>query len=1000
MQIFGCSCCAGEVCAKQIDLGLDSGGFGGIFVPAGGDSLLYVSEDSVFAPPGGPLMVDIPGDSSTTVTLTIGGAINDLLEVVGDRDWFRVNLTAGVSYTFDLGPTGAGDVSDTYLRLRSGAGVLIAENDDISASNLYSRIIFTATTTGVHFLDAGAFSDGFSGNYRITAVSNGVPPTDAIPGDTTSTATITVGGAAVPGVLDFANDHDWYRVNLVAGETYIFRTNVVAGASDPDTTLTLRNAAGTQLVFNDDGGGGTYSQIRYTATTTGTFFIDVGGFDAAALGNYNLTAAIGAPLSVFTNDQIADQLVNGYWGGPANARHFNVAPGGTVTVRITDLTAEGQFLARAALDLWTDATGITFAEVATGGQMVFDDNETGAFAQSTRTGNIITGSTINVGTGWLTTYGTGLNTYSFQTYIHEIGHAIGLGHAGPYNGAATYGSDNSYLNDAWATSVMSYFDQTENTYFGGQGFTEQFVLTPIVADLIATSIMYGTPTATRVGNTTYGYNNTSGRAVYDATQFAGVTVTIVDHGGIDTLDYSGNGQTQTIHLNAEAFSSTGGRTGNVTIARGTLIENAIGGSGNDTIIGNSANNALTGNNGNDYLLGGGGNDTLAGGAGTNTMQGGIGDDTYILANAGDSIIELAGEGTDTIQTALAVVTMASQVELMTYTGGAVSFLGLGNAQDNGITGGTGRDNLYGRDGNDTLNDGGGGVGNEDTLIGGLGDDVYIVGVRGSSTVEAAGEGTDEVRTTFSVYGLQANVENLRATDTAAHDALVGNLLANIIRGSTGADGIYAREGNDTLIGGTGAANTLLGQEGDDTYVVEATGDSVVEFAGQGTDTVTTALSVFTLGTNVENLVYTGSGAFTGIGSSDGNTLTGGLLGDFLSGLDGNDTIIGGSGADTLLGGNGNDQFRYIGADMVDTIVGFTSGQDKIALLASIFTQTGTVQFQQGAGAFANTANSTFLYDSATGIVSYDADGNGAGAAIQLASIGAGLTLAAGDFIFV
>ncbi len=461
--------------------------------------------------------------------------------------------------------------------------------------------------------------------------------------------------------------------------------------------------------------------------------------------------------------------------------------------------------------------------------------------------------------------------------------------------------------------------------------------------------------------------------------------------GIDTVDTSSFSGTYLLNL----------ATGLTTFGNELMInfENAFGGAGDDTFVGTTGNNQLRGEGGYDYLIGGDGNDSLHGGTGTNTLQGGVGNDDYHI-QSGDTTLEAAGEGTDYVFANIASHVLQANVENLTSTF-AGSFLGIGNALNNIITGGFARrDDLYGQDGNDVLEDGGGANGFEDTLIGGNGNDIYVVGVRGSSTIELAGQGTDEVRTTFSIYGLQANVENLTATDTAAHDALVGNLLSNIIVGSTAADGIYAREGNDTLRGGTGAANTLLGQEGDDLYIVEAAGDSVVEFAGQGLDTVQTALSVFTLGTNVENLTYTGSGTFTGIGSSDGNMLRGGALGDFLSGLDGNDVVIGGGGADTLLGGNGNDQFRYIGSDAVDTIVGFATGQDKIALLTGAFAQTGTVQFQQGAGVFANTANSTFLYDSTTGIISYDADGNGAGAAIQLASIGAGLTLAAGDFVFV
>jgi serralysin len=403
----------------------------------------------------------------------------------------------------------------------------------------------------------------------------------------------------------------------------------------------------------------------------------------------------------------------------------------------------------------------------------------------------------------------------------------------------------------------------------------------------------------------------------------------------------------------------------------------IGGTGADTLTGS----ALA-----DHLIGGTG--------AANTLIGGAGNDWYTVQATGDSIVELAGGGSDVVYTSLGVFTLPANVEVLIYTGPGAAFLGLGNAENNFIGGGQGNDDLYGYGGNDTLS----GQGGINTMIGGTGDDIYNVSVITDSTIELVGEGIDTVRTAIGIYGLQSNIENLTFINTATHGAGVGNILNNVLTGNIGGDDLFGREGNDTLIGGSGTANTLLGQEGDDLYIVTAAGDSVIEFAGQGIDTVQTNQASFVLRDNVENLTFTGTAAFTGIGAADANTITGGAADDFLSGLDGNDILIGGSGADIMLGGNGADQFRYVGGETgVDRILDFTSGSDKIALLSSFFTPTATVSFVQGAAA--TTANSTFLYDVATGIVSYDDDGNGAGAAVQIAQLNSGLTLAAGDFIF-
>ncbi len=405
----------------------------------------------------------------------------------------------------------------------------------------------------------------------------------------------------------------------------------------------------------------------------------------------------------------------------------------------------------------------------------------------------------------------------------------------------------------------------------------------------------------------------------------------------------------------------------------------IGGTGADTLTGS----ALA-----DHLIGGSG--------AANTLVGGAGNDWYTVQATGDSVIELAGGGTDVVWTALNVFVLPANVEVLIYTGPGGTFLGLGNAENNLIVGGQGSDDLYGYAGDDVL----WGFGGINTMIGSTGNDIYNVSLVSDSTIELGGEGIDEVRTIVGIYGLQANTENLTFTDNATHGAGVGNILDNVITGGTGADDLFGREGNDTLIGGSGTANTLLGQQGDDLYIVTAAGDSVIEFAAEGIDTVQTNQASFVLRDNVENLTYTGAGVFTGIGAADANTITGGAGADFLSGLDGNDVLIGGSGADILLGGNGADQFRYNGGETgLDRILDFTNGQDKIALSSTAFVHTATADMRGGVAPVSTTTNSTFLYDSVTGIVSYDDDGTGAHVAVQIAQLNAGMAMSGSDFIF-
>ncbi|MDQ3144448.1 MAG: M10 family metallopeptidase C-terminal domain-containing protein, partial [Pseudomonadota bacterium] len=414
-----------------------------------------------------------------------------------------------------------------------------------------------------------------------------------IPGGSTTTVNVTIGSTTL-GVLEILGDHDWYRIQLTAGQSI---SVALSGVTLEDPYLRIRDSGGNVIYENDDisSGANRDSLLAFTASYTGTYYIDVGAWDENYIGDYQVVVSNYTPPPPGTIDQFAAQLVSGYWGG--DSHHFDVTQGGTITVNLTGLTAAGQTLARDALGLWSDVIGVTFSEVATGGQITFDDNEEGAFSGGIWSGGIISSANVNVSIQWLNDYGSGINSYGFQTYVHEIGHALGLGHAGNYNETARYPFDSTYSNDGWPMTIMSYFDQSESSYFANLGFTSGTIVSPMVADIAAMGQLYGLSTTTRTGDTTYGFNGNSGRTIYDASQLPSVSYAVVDSGGIDTLDYSGFFQNQRINLTAETYSNVGGRVGNVSIGRGTLIENAVGGSGSDEINGNAANNRLSGGGG-------------------------------------------------------------------------------------------------------------------------------------------------------------------------------------------------------------------------------------------------------------------------------------------------------------------------------------------------------------------------------------------------------------------
>ena len=147
---------------------------------------------------------------------------------------------------------------------------------------------------------------------------------------------------------------------------------------------------------------------------------------------------------------------------------------------------------------------------------------------------------------------------------------------------------------------------------------------------------------------------------------------------------------------------------------------------------------------------------------------------------------------------------------------------------------------------------------------------------------------------------------------AGQDQIFGDAGADTINGLAGNDILNGEAGNDRIDGGAGN-DTMSGGLGNDTFIVDSIGDIVLEDPGEGTDTVRTRLAAYTLPANVENLVYTGAGAFAGTGNDLNNTITGAGGNDTLNGLGGNDTLNGNAGNDILTGGTGNDTLNG-GAD--------------------------------------------------------------------------------------
>ncbi len=347
-----------------------------------------------------------------------------------------------------------------------------------------------------------------------------------------------------------------------------------------------------------------------------------------------------------------------------------------------------------------------------------------------------------------------------------------------------------------------------------------------------------------------------------------------------------------------------------------------------------------------------------------------------------------------------------------------------------LSGGAGDDKLYGGGGNDFLNGGSGldqvyGGDGDDTLVGGEGKDILnggagfdIASYAGSSVVASTMvvDLEDYTRNSADALGdYTPDVEGIRGRDYVTYgDDLRGDANANRLWGLRGNDILIGRGGNDTLDGGDGA-DTLAGGVGNDTYVSDGQ-DSIREFANEGIDTVKSS-ATYTLGANLEKLVLLGTAAISGTGNGLANTITGNTGANAIFGGGGNDTIRGGEGNDRLNGAAGNDVLTgnagkdtfvfnsaLNGSTNVDRITDFSVVDDRIqldnAVMSGLGNSLGTLanaKFWASTSGLAHDASDRIIYETDTGKLFYDADGNGSGGRVLFAVLKANLALTASDF---
>jgi serralysin len=482
-----------------------------------------------------------------------------------------------------------------------------------------------------------------------------------------------------------------------------------------------------------------------------------------------------------TAEQFADYLRTGYHRDTGQTPYyFSSADAHLITVDLSGLDAGGKVLARRAMSAWESVIDVSFQETSGRAKLSFIDNASGAWARTEYwSDGTVNKAVVNVSADWVARYGTSVDSYSYRTYLHEIGHVLGLGHT------ANYGTDASphdahYDNDSWQMSVMSYLGQDQNPNVSASRAVN---VTPMEADLIALRAIYGaSEKGITAGNTVWGRNSNLDtplgemfRAMQqsNAESYRGseaFTFYLEDEGGHDLIDFAHDTHGQTVDLRGGRASSLMGAVENMLIARDTVIEQYRAGSGADTVGGNGADNRIWGNDGDDRLIGRGGNDTLAGGNGNDKLYG----------QGGSDLIK-GGHGQDLIY---------------------------GNSHADRLYGGGGNDRLFGGDGNDKL-----------------------YGQRGSDLIKG-GHGHDLIYGSWHVDRLYGGGGNDKLFGGEGNDKLYGQWGSDLIKGGHGQDLIYGSWHVDRLYGG-GGNDGLFGGEGNDKLYGQWGNDKL--YGGQGND---------------------------------------------------------------------------------------------------------------------------------------------------------------------